>query len=112
MLDPVGVTRPNARQKVCLQLEPDREPVVFSLTDATARPLHTLRNAEQILHVMSNLVSDHVRLREIAACTQPFLELTEKTEVDVHAAILRTVERTGRATGKTAARLSHVRKQN
>jgi hypothetical protein len=37
MLDPVGVTSPNAGEKICLQLEPDRQPIVFSFADPTTR---------------------------------------------------------------------------
>ena len=57
---------------------------------------------------MSNFVGDDVGLCEIASGTQAFLELTEKTEVDVNASILRTIERTGRATGEAAAGLNQV----
>jgi hypothetical protein len=34
-LDPVGITGPNAGQKICLQLEPDRELIVFRFTNPT-----------------------------------------------------------------------------
>ena len=73
-LGPVGITGPNAGQKICLQLEPDRELIVFRFTDPTARRLHTIGNTEQILNVMSNFVRYDVGLREIASCTQAFLE--------------------------------------
>ena len=112
VLDPVGITRPNACQKIGLQLEPDRELIVFRLTHSTARRLHTIGYAEQILHVMSNFVGDDIGLCEIASCAQAFLELTEKTEVDVNASILRTLERTGGATGEPAAGLNQVREEH
>jgi hypothetical protein len=38
--------------------------------------------------------------------------LTKKTEVDVNPSILRTIERTGCATGETAAGLNHVREEH
>src|SRR5512132_74963 len=112
MLDPVGITGPNTSEKIRLQLEPDREPIVIRFAHATARRLHTIGNAEQFLHVMSNFVGDNVGLCEIASCTQAFLELTEKTEVDVNASILRTIEWTGGATGEAAAGLNHVREEH
>src|SRR4029077_14052748 len=108
MFDSVGVTRPNAGEKICLQLEPNREPIRFRFADATALCIHAIGNAEQFLHVMSNLVGNNVGLREIASCTQAFLELTEKPEVDVNLSILRTIERTGRAPGKATAGLNQV----
>src|SRR6478609_6774959 len=112
MLDSVGITRPNAGEKIRLQLEPDSEPIRFRFARAMSRCIHAIGNAEQFLHVMSNFVGDNVRLCESAACTQPFLELTEKTEVDVNPSILRTIERTGCATGETAAGLNHVREEH
>src|SRR5512132_2129721 len=112
MLNPVGITGPNAGEKIRLQLEPDREPVVFRFADPTARRLHTIGNAEQVLHVMSNFVCDDVGLCKIASCPQAFLELTEKTEVDVNAPILRTIERTGSATSEPAAGLNQVREEH
>jgi hypothetical protein len=48
--------------------------IVLRFTDPTAHRLHTIGYTEQILHVMSNFVSYHVGLREIASCTQAFLE--------------------------------------
>src|SRR4029079_3757882 len=62
----------------------------------------------QFLHMMSNFVGDNVSLCKIAASTQPFLELTEKTEVDVNLSILRTIKRTGRSPGEATAGLNHV----
>jgi hypothetical protein len=108
VLDPVGIPSPNAGQKICLQLEPDRELIVFRLTHSTARRLHAIGDTEQILNVMSNFVGYDVRLCEIASRTQALLELTEKTEVDINASIFWTIERTARTTGEPAAGLNQV----
>jgi len=108
VLNPVGIPSPNAGQKICLQLEPDRELIVFRLTHSTARRLHAIGDTEQILNVMSNFVGYDVGLCEVASRTQAFLELTEKTEVDINASIFRTIERTARTTGEPAAGLSQV----
>src|SRR5262245_24708789 len=102
MLHPVSVTGPNSGQKICLQLKPDRELIVFSFTKPAARCLHAIADAEQILHVMTNFMRDHVGLCEIASGTQAVLEFMEKSKVDVNALVFRTIERTGRATGETA----------
>jgi hypothetical protein len=112
VLDPVSITRPNACQKICLELEPDRKLIVFRLTHSTARRLHTIANAEQVLHVMSNFVGDDVGLCEIPSRAETILELTKKTEIDVNASILRTIERTGGATGEPAAGLNQVREKH
>src|SRR5215471_13950954 len=108
MFDPVGITSPNAGQKICLQLEPDRELVVFSFTDAPSHRLHTITDTEQILHMMSHFMRDDVGLCEISSGTQALLEFIEKPEIDVNAPIFRTIERTSRATGETTAGLSLV----
>lgn len=79
MLDPVGVTRPNTGQKICLQFEPDRELIVFSFANPTARRLYAIGYAQQILHVMSHFVRDDVRFSEIASGAEPVFELMEKT---------------------------------
>src|SRR5690348_7201791 len=102
MFDSVGITSPNAGEKIRLQLKPDRELIVFSFADQTAHRLYAIANAEQILHVMSNFMRDDIGLRKIASGTETVLELTEKTEVDVNASILRTIERTSGATGEAA----------
>ena len=112
MLDPVGITSPNAGKKICLQLEPDREPIVFSFTDPPSHRLHTIGNAEQILHVMSNFVRDDVGLRKIASCTQAILEFMEKTQVDVNASIFWTIERTSGPAREPAAGPNLVREDH
>ena len=109
--DTVGITGPNAGQKICLQLEADRELIIFRFTDPTAHRLHTIGYTEQILHVMSDFVGYHVGLCEIASCPQGFLEQTVKTEVDINASIVRAIERTARATGEPAAGPSLVREE-
>src|SRR5262249_44817755 len=93
-------------------LEPNRELIVFRFADPTACRLYAIGNTEQILHVMPNFVRYNVGLCEIASCTQAFLELTEKAEVDVNTSILRTIERTGGAAGEAAAGLNHVREEH
>jgi hypothetical protein len=110
--DTVGITGPNAGQKICLQLEPDGELIVFRFTDPTAHRLHTIGYTEQILHVMSNFVRYHIGLCEIASCTQAFLEQTVKTEVDVNASIVRAIKRTARATGEPATGPGLVREEH
>ena len=76
VLDPVGITRPNACQKISLQFEPDRELIVFRLTDPAARRLYAIADTEQILHMMSNFVRYDVGLRKVASCTEASLEFT------------------------------------
>ena len=74
VFDPVGVAGPNTSEKICLQLESDREPIVLAWSHAAARRLHTICNAEQILNMMPNFMCDHIGLREIASRTKAFVQ--------------------------------------
>ena len=54
---------------------------------------------EQRLHVVADLVRQHVRLREVARGTEPLLELAVEPEVDVDLVRRRAVERPGGGSG-------------
>src|SRR5262249_19653231 len=78
--------RPHAGETVGLQLDPHLDRVRFGL--ATRRLLQLLRlrqDAEQVLHVVADLVRDHVGLRELAgaalATAESGLDLLEERGV-------------------------------
>ncbi len=61
------VVGPDTGKAVGLQLLAHQQAVVaFHLRTALARRLHLLGNAQQRLHVMADLVGDHIGLGEIA----------------------------------------------
>src|SRR6185295_13519124 len=60
---------------------------------------------------MTELVRDHVRLREVAGRADAPGELVEETEVQIHLLIRRTIEGTGRRLGESAPGLNRIAKQ-
>ena len=78
------MVRPDAGEAVGLQLQPHRELVGLLLASrAAARRCTFSRDAEQVLHVVADLVRDHVRLREIARRAEAPLELVEEGQVEI-----------------------------
>jgi hypothetical protein len=53
-----------------------------------------LGSADQGLHVVADLVRDHVGLREVAGRAEALRQVIEEGRVEVHPLIERTVERT------------------
>src|SRR5262249_35582259 len=60
-----------------------------------ARRVHVAREAEERLHVMPDLVRDHIRLREVATAPQSRTHLVEEAQVQVDLAVERAIEGTG-----------------
>ncbi len=87
------MVRPHAGQAIGLQLEPHRQQIGLTLGYALAGLLHLVRDAEQVLHVMADLVRDHVGLGEIALRPVALAELVEEGQVEIDLAVGRTVER-------------------
>src|ERR1051325_81413 len=86
----IGVVRPDAGEAVGLELAADGD----RRRAASARALAHAREPEQLLHVMTDLVGDHVRLREVAGRAEPIAELAEEVEVEIDALVAGTIERT------------------
>ena len=60
------VFAPDAGETVRLQFETHRQRIALGLADAAALRLDLARDAEQVLHMVADLVCDHVGLREFA----------------------------------------------
>src|SRR5438874_902726 len=100
----LGVVRPDAREAIRLQLQPDGRRV--GLRPATpALGHHAIRDPELLLDVMADLVGDHVRLREIAGGTEPLAPRAEEVQVEIDLLVWRTVERPGGGSGDAAGGL-------
>ena len=68
-VDDVALLRieaPDARVTIGLQLEAHRQRVTRPLVGALRLRVELAHRAEQVLHVVPDLVRDHVRLREVA----------------------------------------------
>src|SRR5262245_8967575 len=97
---------PDAGVAVRLQLEGDRRAV-----RARSRPLHAFGGPQQVLHVMTDLVRDDIRLREVAGRAEALRQLAEESEIEVDLPIARAVERAGRRLREAARRLDGVAEQ-
>ncbi len=88
----VGRVGPDAGEAVGLQLEPDRE-VVGVCRARGLLALDVVHDAEQVLHVVPELVGDHVGLSEVAGRGEPRAEVAEEPEIEIDLAVERAVER-------------------
>ena len=105
----LGVVRPDAGEAVGLQLDPHLQRLAPRLSPAALlRLLHLRQDAEQVLHVMADLVRDHIGLRELAglaaAAAEARLELAEERGVEIDLAVVRAIERPHRALRHAAGR--------
>src|SRR5512133_3967855 len=87
-----GSSRPRAREAVRLQLHPDGERVARARV-ALLRGVHALRDAEDVLDVVPDLVRDDVRVRELASRAEARRELPVEAQVDIDLLVERAVER-------------------
>src|SRR6516165_4023117 len=69
-------------------------------------------NTQQILHVMSNLMRDHICLGEVPRRPESIAKILEETHVEVDLLIERTVERTHCRLRKSASRVDRTREQD
>ena len=53
-------------------------------------------NPQNLLHVMPDLMRDHIRLRELSRRSKPLLQFPEKTKVQIDFFITRAIERANR----------------
>ena len=104
------VVRPHAGEAVGLQFDPHLELVGLGLVQAALHLLHLRQDAEQVLHVVSDLVRDHVGLGELAAlaadlaAAETSLEVLEERGVEIDLPIVRTIERSHRGLREPARR--------
>ena len=107
-LEPVmtllGVVGPDPGKAIRLQLLANQQAVVTLHTRAALTgSLHLLRYAQQRLHMVADLMGDHVGLSEVARDRKARGHLIEELQVEIHLLVARTVEgadcRIGEATG-------------
>ena len=85
--------RPDPGVAVGLQLEPHRPLVGLLLRPGgLLAGVDRVAGALEVLHVVAELVGDHVRLGEVAGGVEPGGQLAVEVEVDVHLAVGRAVE--------------------
>src|ERR1043165_1809175 len=96
----VGFGGPDAGEAVGLQLDAHLQAVRFGLARGSLLLLHLRQDAELVLHVMPDLVRDHVSLRELAraradiAAAEAPLEVAEERRIEIDLLVGRAIERT------------------
>src|SRR5256885_13331413 len=65
-----------------------------------------------MLNMMSQLVRENVRFREVAGRAEAALQLIIEAEIDIHPLVERTVERSHRRLGRSTPGLRHVAEEN
>ena len=104
------VACPGAGEAVRLQLDPHRSAIGLFLRHRLPRLVELRQDADQVLHVMTNLMRDHIGFRELAgfaaAAVEAHLHVLEERGVEIDALIGRTIERPHRRLRETAGGLS------
>ncbi len=106
----LGMICPNAGIAIRLQFDPHLDAVGPGLSaGGLLGGLRLRQGAEQVLHVVADLVRDHIGLREFAclalATVEARLDLAKKRRVEIDAAVGRTIERSRRGLREAAAAL-------
>src|SRR3954453_16922649 len=83
---------PDPCETVRLQFQPNRERI-RRLRALLLQGMNLRLNAQNLLHVMSNLVCDHIRLREFSGRSEAGSSLVEETEIKINFFVFRTVKR-------------------
>ena len=90
------VVRPHPGKAVGLQLDSYLKLIAFDRVHTALCFLHLGQDSEQILHVVADLVSDHIGLRELAALASDIaaaetpLEILKECGVEINLLISRT----------------------
>src|SRR5208283_4215087 len=99
---------PYSGKTVGLQLYPHLELIGLDLVHAALRLMNLGQDSQQILHVVTDLVCDHIGLGELTALAssvaamKPGLEILKKRGVEIDLLIVGTIERAHSGLGKTA----------
>ena len=77
----LGVISPDTGITIGLEFHSDRQGISFDLRHLSLEAMHFFCDAEEILHVMADLMSDHISLREVARCSESMRHLVEEGKV-------------------------------
>ena len=108
----LAVVRPHPRVAIRLQFLPHRQAIgAIHRGAAATRLVDLVEHAGQFLHVMADLVRDHVGAGEVAGGMQFVLQLLEERQVQVHLLVARAIERAHRRGGAAAGRVHATAEQ-
>src|SRR5215831_2342745 len=94
----IRIIRPDAGETVGLQFDPHLDTVCLRFAPGgTLCGLSLWQNSKQILHVMTDLVRNHISFGKFAtlaaATAEPITHVTEERGIEINASVIRTVER-------------------
>ena len=97
--------RPHAGEAIGLQLHPHLQLIGLALAARILlQRLHAVGNTQQRLHVMADLMRNHIGLREVAGRAEAPLQVVVERKIDVHFLVGRTIERPHRRLAGAARR--------
>lgn len=102
---------PHAREAIGLQLQADRQRIRL-LGTSLLKPMHSWFDAKQFLNVVTQLMSDHVSLRELTRRAKTRTQLVEKGEIEIDLLVFRAIKRTNRILSYPASRRVGFAKQH
>src|SRR5690242_16861276 len=99
--------RPDAGEAVSLQLDPHLDAIRFgAVADPALRFLCLRQDTKQVLHVMADLVRNHIGFRKFArlaaASAESNLHVAEERGIEINTPVVRTIERTHRRLRESA----------
>ncbi len=87
--------RPDARKTIRLQFQPHRKRIPFAGLALLQAPHFRLRS-QNLLHMMADLMRNHICLRELSRRSEPILQLPKKSQIQINLLIPRTIKRAHR----------------
>ena len=105
----LGALRPDAGEAVRLQLHPDLQIVSLNLVHPALGFLHLWQYSKLVLHVVADLVGNHIRLGKLAglaadiAGAEAPLEVLKEACVEIDLLVDRAIKRTHRGLRRPAA---------
>src|SRR5215475_1596581 len=103
---------PHSGQAIGLELHEDRQGIAPRFGRARALLRQLLRDAELVLHVVADLVRDHVGARELPRRPESAGQLLEERAVEVDVGVSGAIERPHRGAGPAAGRINGPAKEH
>src|ERR1700730_1525008 len=113
----LGTVGPDPGEAVGLQLDLHLQMIRSDLVQCVLALLHLRQNADEVLHVMTDFVGDHVSLGELAglavvAAAEPALQIAEERRVEIDPLVVRTIERPHGGARRAAGRARRAGKNH
>ena len=108
----VGTMRPDSGKAIGLELKSNRKCITFDAVKLAFHRLNLARYPEQILYVMTDLMSNDIRLSEISGCFESGTHVIVESQIDIGFPVGRAVERSHRCLSQPARRTCRAAEQH